>query len=138
MKIKQLSIFLENNAGRLAEVTEVISRAGVDMRALTIADTADFGILRIIVDKVEVASKALIDAGFTVRVTEVLAIAISDEPGSFAKVMGIFKETGVNVEYLYASLAGDAGRAAIICKVEDIDRGVEIARTHGLSAVEVF
>ena len=138
MQIKQISIFLENNAGRLAEVTAVIAKAGVDIRAISIADTADFGILRIIVDKPEAATEALINAGFTTRVTDVLAVEITDQPGSLAKVMALFKETGVNIEYLYASLEGKTDKAIVIFKVEDVQHGLKIVRDHGLSTLEKF
>jgi hypothetical protein len=138
MQIKQISIFLENNAGRLAEVTAVIAKAGVDIRAISIADTADFGILRVIVDKPEKATEALVNAGFTTRVTDVLAVEIPDQPGSLAKVMALFKETGVNIEYLYASLEGKSDKAIVIFKVEDIAHGLKIVRDHGLSTLEKF
>jgi hypothetical protein len=138
MQIKQISIFLENNAGRLAEVTAVIAKAGVDIRAISIADTADFGILRVIVDKPEAATEALVNAGFTTRVTDVLAVEIPDQPGSLAKVMALFKETGVNIEYLYASLEGKSDKAIVIFKVEDIAHGLKIVRDHGLSTLEKF
>ena len=138
MQIKQISIFLENNAGRLAEVTGVIAAAGVNIRAISIADTADFGILRVIADKPDVAVEALNGAGFTTRVTDVLAVEIADAPGSLAKVMQIFKDTGVNIEYLYASLEGCEGKAIVIFKVEDVEHGLKIVRDQGLSTLESF
>jgi hypothetical protein len=138
VQIKQISIFLENNAGRLAEVTGVIAAAGVNIRAISIADTADFGILRVIADKPDVAVEALNKAGFTTRVTDVLAVEIADAPGSLAKVMQIFKDTGVNIEYLYASLEGCEGKAIVIFKVEDVEHGLKIVRDQGLSTLESF
>jgi len=138
VQIKQISIFLENNAGRLAEVTGVIAKAGVDIRAISIADTADFGILRVIVNKPEVATEALVNAGFTTRVTDVLAVEIDDKPGSLANVMKLFKDTGVNIEYLYASLEGCDGKAIVIFKVEDIAHGLKIVCDHGLSTRDKF
>jgi hypothetical protein len=138
MQIKQISIFLENNAGRLAEVTKVIANAGVNIRAISIADTADFGILRIIADKPDAAMAALANAGFTARMTDVLAVEIPDEDGALAKVMELFKETGVNIEYLYASLEGCSEKAIVIFKVEDIEHGLKIVRDHGLSTLEKF
>jgi hypothetical protein len=98
----------------------VIAKAGVNIRAISIADTADFGILRVIVDQPEAATEALVHAGFTTRVTDVLAVEIPDQPGSLAKVMALFKETGVNIEYLYASLEGKTDKAIVIFKVEDV------------------
>jgi hypothetical protein len=138
MQIKQISIFLENNAGRLAEVTKAIAGAGVNIRAISIADTADFGILRIIADKPEAAMAACANSGFTARMTDVLAVEIPDTPGSLAKVMDLFKETGVNIEYLYASLEGKTGKAVVIFKVKDVAHGLKIVQDHGLSTLEKF
>jgi len=138
MQIKQISIFLENNAGRLAEVTGVMAEAGVDIRAISIADTADFGILRVIVNKPDIAADALIKAGFTTRMTDVLAVEIEDVPGSLANVMKLFKDTGVNIEYLYASLESGGGKAIVIFKVEDVAHGLKIVKDHGLSTLEKF
>lgn len=138
MRIKQISIFLENNAGRLAEVTKVIAQAGVNIRAISIADTADFGILRLIADKPDAALAAVANAGFTARVTDVLAVEVPDEPGSLAKIMEIFKDTGVNIEYLYASLEGALNKAIVIFKVEDVEHGLKIVTEHGFSVLEKF
>jgi hypothetical protein len=138
MAIKQISVFLENNAGRLGDVTKVLADAGVNLRAISIADTADFGILRLIVDKEDGALKALTAAGFTTRVSDVAAVEIDDMPGSLAKVMEFFKEANVNIEYLYASLENKVNKAVIIFKLEDHERGHKILREHGLSMVETF
>ncbi|HOJ99678.1 MAG: ACT domain-containing protein [Treponemataceae bacterium] len=138
MKIKQISVFLENTAGRLAEVTRVLAQANINIRAISIADTADFGILRLIVDKSEEAAQLLSKAGFTARLTDVLAVEIPDVPGSLARVMEIFRENKVNIEYLYASLEGETGKAVVIFKVEDIEHGLAIVQQHGLAVVEKF
>jgi len=138
MQIKQISIFLENNAGRLAEVTKVIADAKINIRAISIADTADFGILRIIADKPEVAMAACAAAGFTARMTDVLAVEISDEPGSLARIMDLFKNTGVNIEYLYASLEGAKDKAVVIFKVEDLEHGLKIVKDNGLFTLDTF
>ncbi|MDR2394066.1 MAG: ACT domain-containing protein [Treponema sp.] len=136
MQIKQISVFLENNAGRLGEVTGVLARAGINIRAVSIADTADFGILRLIVDDTQAAIKAL--SGFTIRESDVAAVEIQDTPGSLAQVMELFQKSQVNIEYLYASLSGKAGKAVVIFKLEDHEQGLHILREHGLSIVEVF
>jgi hypothetical protein len=138
MQIKQISVFLENNAGRLGEVTRILAQAGVNIRAISIADTADFGILRLIVNREEEALRALTDAGFTTRLSDVAAVEIDDHPGSLAKVMEIFRNSKVNIEYLYASLEGKAGKAVVIFKLEDHAQGLEIIKQHGLAAVESF
>lgn len=138
MQITQISVFLENNAGRLAEVTKVLAQKNINIRAISIADTADFGILRLIVDDSSKAINALSTAGFTARSTEVLAVEIPDQPGSLARVMELFQKTGVNIEYLYASLEGDTGKAVVIFKVEDLQHGLKIVKENGLSTLEKF
>ena len=138
MVIQQISIFLENKSGRLADVTRVMAGAGINLRAISIADTADFGILRVIVDKPDAALEALAKAGFTTRTTDVLALEIEDLPGSLAKIMDIFKETGVNIEYLYASLEKNGNKAVVIFKVEDVEHGLKIVRDHKIPIVDKF
>ena len=138
MAIKQISVFLENNAGRLGEVTRVLALAKINLRAISIADTADFGILRLIVNNCDEALKALKDAGFTTRVSDVAAVEIEDAPGSLARVMELFQKTKVNIEYLYASLEGKTGKAVVIFKLEDHQKGLEILKQNGLSMIESF
>ncbi|MDD2417999.1 MAG: ACT domain-containing protein [Oscillospiraceae bacterium] len=125
MLIKQLSIFVENKSGRLAEITAVIAQAGIDIRALSIADTTNFGILRIIVDKPDEAEKALKDAGLTVSLTNVIAIGIPDKPGGFASAMKCLADAGVGIEYMYAFISRDQGRACVILRVGDNDLAID-------------
>jgi hypothetical protein len=138
MGIKQISVFLENNAGRLGEVTGVLAKAGINIRAISIADTADFGILRLIVNKSGDAVDALTRAGFTTRVSDVAAVEIEDSPGSLARVMELFQKTNVNIEYLYASLEGNAGKAVVVFKLEDHQKGLQIIKENGLTTIESF
>ena len=138
MGIRQISVFLENNAGRLGEVTRVLAQAGINLRAISVADTAEFGILRLIVDKSDEALKALKDASFTTRVSEVAAVEIEDTPGSLAKVMELFQKPKVNIEYLYASLESKIGKAVVVFKLEDHQKGLEILKENGLSMIESF
>jgi hypothetical protein len=138
MGIKQISVFLENNAGRLGEVTRVLAEVGINIRAISIADTADFGILRLIVNKSDDGVNALTKAGFTTRVSDVAAVEIEDSPGSLAKVMELFQKTNVNIEYLYASLEGNAGKAVVIFKLEDHQKGLQIIKENGFATVESF
>jgi len=138
MEIKQISVFLENNAGRLGEVTRVLAEAEINIRAISIADTADFGILRLIVNNWENALKALNKAGFTTRVSDVVAVEIEDTPGSLARVMDLFRKTMVNIEYLYASLEGKTGKAVVIFKLEEHEKGLQIIRENGLPMVDSF
>ena len=138
MEIKQISVFLENNAGRIGEVTKVLADAEINLRAISIADTTDFGILRLIVNKHREALEALNNAGFTTRITDVVAVELEDKPGSLAKVMGLFGKTKVNIEYLYASLEGANGKAVVVFKLEDYQKGLQIIRENGLTLVESF
>lgn len=138
MTIKQISVFLENVSGRLAEVTKLLSDGGINLRAITIADTADFGILRIVSDNPDATLVILEKNGFTARVTEVLAVEVEDHPGGLAKVMDIFLENKVNIEYLYASLEKNKDNAVVIFKVEDIDHGQKIIADAGLTTVTSF
>jgi len=138
MTIKQISVFLENVSGRLAEVTKILSEGNINLRAITIADTADFGILRIVSDDPESTLKILEDSGFTARVTEVLAVEIEDRPGGLARVMEIFFKNNVNIEYLYASLEKNRDNAVVIFKVEDIVHGQKIIDENDLSAISSF
>jgi hypothetical protein len=138
MEIKQISVFLENTTGRLSEVTRTLAQAGINLRAISIADTADFGILRLIVDKTEDAVNALTTAGFTTRQTSVAAVEIDDVPGSLASLMELFQNSQVNIEYLYASLEGKAGKAVVIFKLEDHDKGFKILKENGLTLAERF
>jgi hypothetical protein len=138
MQIKQISVFLENNAGRLADVTRVLADAAINIRAISIADTADFGILRLIVDKSDAAIAALNKAAFTTRLTDVVAVEIGDTPGCLATVMELFQKSRVNIEYLYASLEGKVGKAVVIFKLENLEEGLKIIADHGLSMVDKF
>ena len=106
---------------------------GVNLRAIMIADTADFGILRVITDDPEKARKILEAAKFTTKTTEVLAVTISDKVGSLADVLHIFEENGINIEYLYAALDKVGETAVVIFKVEDLKRGLAVVESHGLN-----
>lgn len=136
MKIQQISIFLENAAGRLAEVTKVIKDGGVNLRAIMIADTADFGILRIIVDSVPRAIEILERAKFTTKTTDVLAVTIPDSVGSLAGVLELFEKNSINIEYLYAALEKSGETAIIIFKVEDVEKGLTVVEANGLSTTD--
>ncbi|MCL2181470.1 MAG: ACT domain-containing protein [Treponema sp.] len=138
MGIKQISVFLENTTGRLSEVTKTLANAQINLRAISIADTADFGILRVIVDKTEKAVETLGAAGFTTRLTDVVAVEIEDTPGSLAKLMELFRGSQVNIEYLYASLEGQIGKAVVIFKLEDHSKGLKILSDNGLKMSEIF
>lgn len=135
MAVKQISVFVENTSGRLAEVTRLLANAGVNLRAITIADTADFGILRLIADDSNKAVEAFKKAGFTAKVTDVIGVEVPDRPGGLADVMEIFHREGVNIEYLYASLEHVKDKAVVIFKVEDVEHGLKICEQHKLALI---
>ena len=132
MNVTQLSIFLENRSGRLAEVTEILGRNGINIRALSLADTSDFGILRVIVNDPEKACAILRRDGFTVSETEVMAIAVEDRPGGLAGVLKILSGENVNVEYMYAFLEKFTENALIIFRIEEIERTAALLRKRGI------
>lgn len=125
MLVKQISIFLENKSGRLAEVTSILGNEGIDISALSIADTTDFGILRLIVNKPEQAEKILKENGFTVSCTDVIAIAVVDEPGGLATALSILDEVSIGIEYMYAFVGKATNEALVILRVEEPERAVE-------------
>ena len=138
MIIKQISVYLENVAGRLAEVTRILADNNVNLRAMTIADTADFGILRIIADNPDKAVSALTKAGFMAKETDVLAVEVEDRPGGLARVMDVFSKNKVNIEYMYASLERSEDKAVIVIRVEDAQKGIKIVEENGLRPVKNF
>ena len=133
MQIQQLSIFVENKSGLLAEITEILGQAGVDIRAISVADTSDFGILRLIVDKPKEAVEALRAANLTVSLTSVIAVGIDDKPGEFAKAMRVLADGEIGVEYMYAFISRDKGKAYVILRVLESDKAVECLKASGIS-----
>ncbi len=135
MLIDQISVFIENKTGRLAEVMQVLNNGGVDIRAMTIADTADFGIMRIIADDTEKAITALKNDGFTAAVTKVIAFTIPDVSGSLYKVMDIINDNGINIDYLYSVMGKTAGRADIVIRVEDTEQAVKVLQDNNVQLI---
>ncbi len=135
MKVQQISVFLENKSGRLAELTNVLGKAGVNIRALSIADTSDFGILRLIVNKPGDAFKALKGAGFTVSITDVIAVEVEDQPGGLAAVLKILESAGINIEYLYAFLEKASDKALVVFRVEQVDEAISLLVKNNVSVL---
>ncbi|HHU92925.1 MAG TPA: ACT domain-containing protein [Halanaerobiaceae bacterium] len=125
MLIKQISIFLENKSGRLAEVLNILGKNNIDLIAISISDTTDFGILRLIVNKPEETEKVLQESGCTVNSTEVLAVSVEDKPGSLAEVLAVLARESIDIEYLYA-VGKDTRGAVVIVRVNDLDRAIKI------------
>ncbi|HPF98938.1 MAG TPA: ACT domain-containing protein [Kiritimatiellia bacterium] len=135
MKVKQLSIFMENRAGRLAEVVRLLGEAKVNIRALSLADTSDFGILRLIVNDVEKAVKVLRDAGHTVSLTDVVTVEVPDTPGGLASVLDPLRGAGVNVEYMYAFVEKVTDKAVVIFRFENADAALKVLSKAGISVL---
>jgi hypothetical protein len=125
MLIKQISVFLENKSGRLAEVTRTLAENNIDICALSIADTTDFGILRLIVNKPEEAEKVLSDHEFTVSCTNVIAIGVEDKPGGLAGALDILEQNSISIEYMYAFVGKSGNEAFVILRVENPDEALE-------------
>lgn len=141
MTIKQISVFVENKPGRLAEITGIVSGAGVDIRALSIADTADFGILRLIVSDPVKAISHLKEAGLTVNLTDVLAVELDDKPGALHRVLELLSAGGVTVEYAYAFITRKDMGAYVILRVEKPDGAAALLEKGGvrlLDSAEVY
>ena len=135
MTVKQISVFLENKPGKLADFTDVLSKNEIDMRALSLAEAEDFGIVRIIVDDVYNASTVLKDAGYVFSITKVLAVAIPDEPGGLYKVIRTLGDNDVNVEYMYAFTTKKEGVAYMIFRVQNNKKAVEVLQKNGIRPV---
>lgn len=133
MIIKQLSIFLENKSGRLAEVLGVLGDAGIAIKALTIADTSEYGILRLIVSDDAKALEALRSEGFSVNFTDVISIATPNEAGSFAKILKTMAANSISVEYMYAFSFNQ--KAAIVMRPENITRTIEVMKSQGIDLI---
>ncbi len=135
MIAEQISIFLENKAGRLAEVTRTLSDAGISLRALSLADTSDFGILRIIVSDYTKAREVLKDNGFTIRHTSVVAVEVEDKPGGLHAILSLFSEYSINVEYMYAFVQKDTSNATMIFRFDDTEKAIEVLNKHNITMV---
>jgi hypothetical protein len=133
MKVEQIAIFLENKSGRLSEITRVLAENGINIRSLSLADTADFGILRLIVDKVEEAEKVLKAGGFTVGRTSVIAVEVPDKVGGLASVLKVIEEADLNVEYMYAFVNKSGENAVMIFRFEEVDQAVKVLRDQGIA-----
>ncbi len=125
MKITQISVCLENMKGRLWKALNVLSNAGVNIRALSIADTSEFGILRMIVPEPDLAEEKLAENNFVVKVNEVIAVEVSDEPGGLDAVLGLLNNADVNVEYLYAFVEKKTNKAIVVIRTEDLDAALK-------------
>ncbi|MEJ5297489.1 MAG: ACT domain-containing protein [Armatimonadota bacterium] len=133
MKVSQITVFLENKKGRLAEVTEALARRGVNIRAASIADTIDYGLLRLIVSDPVQARQALAEAGFSASETEVLAVEVEDRPGGLASIIRCLADAGINIEYLYAFVGKSGEKAIVVLRSEDTERAREVLQKNNVT-----
>ena len=141
MKIRQVSVFIENKSGRLSDVIEFLGDNGINIRALSLADTSDFGILRLIVNDPERAYNLLREKDFTVGSTDVIAVAVPDNPGGLASVLKLLKDHDVSVEYMYAYVEHSTDYAVMIFRFEDTDKTLELLKSNNvklLSGSEIY
>jgi hypothetical protein len=136
MKVEQISIFIENKSGRLAEVTCILGESGINIRALSLADTSDFGILRLIVNDGEKAKALLKERGFTVSKTEVVAVEVPDRPGGLALILQALDAAAINVEYMYAFVERCGENAVIIFRFDETERAIAALQQKGLNILE--
>ncbi|MDD2310196.1 MAG: ACT domain-containing protein [Desulfuromonadaceae bacterium] len=136
MKVEQISIFIENKSGRLAEITRILGEAEINIRALSLADTSDFGILRLIVNDGAKATTVLKEAGFTVSKTEVVAVEVPDRPGGLSAILQTLDRETINVEYMYAFVERCGGNAVIIFRFDETDKAIAALEAHNFSMLE--
>lgn len=141
MRVRQISIFMENRAGRLREITGILAAAGINIRALSLADTSDFGILRLIVNKPADASTILRKEGFIIRENDVIASVIQDRPGGLHELLNVLGEANISVEYMYGFFERKTDNAVMILRVENPQEAITVLQQSGftlLSGEQVY
>ncbi len=136
MKVEQISVFLENRTGRLADVTKTLEQNGINIRALSLADTSDFGILRLIVSDNEKAKNSLKQEGFTVGRTTVVPVEVQDQPGGLHRILEILSSNGVNVEYMYAFVQQSGENAVLIFRFDRTDQAIELLQENNVKVLK--
>lgn len=131
MKVRQLSVFIENKAGRVSEITDILGEIGVNIRGFSVSDTAEYGILRLVVDRPDEAKAALKERSFTVKESDVLCIKLEDSPGALAKVLKLVSEAGVNIEYVYSLIS-----TYVVINVGDADRAYSLLKDQPVNLVD--
>jgi hypothetical protein len=131
--VYQISVFLENRAGQLAEITKILAENAVDLRAISIAETADYGILRLIVDDAEKATSLLLKHGYLLSMTPVLVVAVPDAPGGIAPVLATLAEGNIDIEYMYSLFTHIEGKAYIVFRVAEAEKFTALLESHGIT-----
>lgn len=135
MSLKQLTIFVENKQGTLVDITDILAKNNVNLRALSIADTQDFGILRLIVNDNDTATKALSDAGYLIKMTEVVGVKIGDQPGKLSMALDVLDKADINMEYLYAFMARTEKHAYVVLRVADNAQAEKVLEDAGFHMI---
>lgn len=133
MRVHQISVFLENRAGQLAEITQVLAENGVDLRAISIAETSDYGVLRMIVDNAEKATGILLSHGYILSMTPVLVMAVPDAPGGLAPVLAVMAEGNLDIEYMYSLFTHTEGKAYMVFRLSEEEKFQELLAARGMS-----
>ena len=131
--VHQISVFLENRTGQFAEITAILAENGIDLRALSIAETADYGILRLIVDDAQKATGILNHHGYLLSMTPVLVVAVSDQPGGIAPILATMAEGNIDIEYMYSLFTHIAGKAYIVFRVAETEKFIALLASHGIT-----
>ena len=135
MTIHQISVFLENRAGQLAEITGVLAKKGIDLRAINIAETSDYGVLRLIADKPQEAATTLLEHGFILSMTPVVAVSVPDEPGGLARVLDVLAKENIDVEYMYSVFGQVDGLAHMVFRVADTEKLIAVLKANGVEPI---
>ena len=135
MTVKQISVFMENKPGQLAAFTDTISKGGINLRALSLAEAEDFGIVRVIVDNVYNATAVLKEEHYVFSITDVIALEIPDTPGGLNQMIHVFGDNDVNLEYMYAFAGNKAGVANMIFRVKDVNKAIEVLKEKGIKTL---
>lgn len=138
MFIKQVSVFVENKAGAMSEVLDILAEENIDMSALSVADTSDFGILRLILSEPEKAEKVLKEKGYVVKLTDVVAVGIEDKPGGLSKPLKVLKDNGIGIEYMYAFIGKVSSSALVVMKTSDPEKSLEVLADMTVDAREIY
>ncbi len=135
MKITQMSVFIENTKGRLYELCSILGKNNINIKALTLAESPEFGIVRLVVDKAADAVKIVKESGFIASIADIVAVKVSDEPGGLAAVLKVLADNDINIEYMYGFVEKASGKALMVFKFEDIDKAIEILCANSISIV---
>lgn len=136
MSVHQISVFLENRAGQLAEITADIANAGIDLRAISIAETADYGVLRMIVDDADKATSILLSHGYILSMTPVVVVAVPDAPGGLAPVLAVLAEGNIDIEYMYSLFTHKEGKAYMVFRISEEERFISLLAQHGMKPAD--